>query len=233
MNGKEDVIRIYARRWPRLYRFIVLVFGPSSLYGFGPKRFLKKYPREGRCLNLGAGVQRIGPDVENVDIVAAPGVDIVADIHRIPLPDASVARIICDNVLEHVVEPAIAAREIFRLLEPGGIAYISTPFNYPFHAAPRDYQRWTASGLYELFREFDVVKIGVRSGPFSTLNVWLCYIVATIFCFGNEKLFWFLMNISIFLFFPVKFLDLPFLLIPQSIHSASVLYCVIRKNEKS
>lgn len=222
-------IRSFFRRWPRFYHFVANVFGPLSFLGMGPRGFLKKFPRTGRCLNLGAGVQYFGPEVENVDVAPAPEVHIVADIRRVPLPDGSVARIICNNVLEHVVDPRAAVQEIFRLLEPGGLAYISTPFLYPFHAAPNDYQRWTSAGFRVLFSDFEMVKLGTRAGPFSALNVWLCYTFATLLCFGSERLFWLLMNASIFLFFPVKLLDVFCMLIPQSIHSASIIYGVVRK----
>ena len=225
----QDGLRERLKSLPLFYRTMTVIFGPALLV-FGPGWFLKNFPRPGRCLNLGAGVRRLGPGVENIDIAPAPMVDIVADIAHLPIADASVARFVCDNVLEHVPDVEAAVREMHRILEPGGIGYVSTPFLYPVHASPSDFHRWTAPGLLMLFKDFELVKIGTRSGPFSTLNVWLCYTFATIFCLGSDKLFWLLVNASLFLFFPVKLLDLPLLLLPQSLHSASVFYLVVRKH---
>ena len=224
----KDGLRERLKSLPLFYRAMTVVFGPALLV-FCPGWFLQRFPRPGRCLNLGAGVRRLGPGVENIDIAPAPMVDIVADIAHLPIPDASVARFVCDNVLEHVPDVEAAVREMLRILEPGGLGYVSTPFLYPFHASPSDFRRWTAPGLRLLFKDFEMLALGTRSGPFSALNVWLCYTFATCFCVGNDRLFWLLVNASLFLFFPVKLLDLPFLLLPQSLHSASVFYCVVRK----
>ncbi len=42
------------------------------------------------------------------------------------LPDAHYTRIICSHVLEHV-DDAMALAEMFRMLRPGGIAFLATP----------------------------------------------------------------------------------------------------------
>ncbi len=41
----------------------------------------------------------------------------------IPLPDASVDRVLCKNVLEYVPDPALTIAEFARVLKPGGIAH--------------------------------------------------------------------------------------------------------------
>ncbi len=56
----------------------------------------------------------------------ADGVDLVLDIERIDLPDASIDVLICSHVLEHVDDKA-AIREIHRILRPGGCALILVP----------------------------------------------------------------------------------------------------------
>lgn len=50
----------------------------------------------------------------------------VLDITDIDLPDASYTRIICNHVLEHV-DDAAALSELFRILAPGGMAFLTTP----------------------------------------------------------------------------------------------------------
>ncbi len=224
-NGLKE----YFKRWPRFYYFVFDFFGPVYFGGLGPKHFLEKYPFDGDCYNLGAGARRIAPEVYNVDITKYQSVDIVADISDLPLKDASVGRIICDQVLEHVENPDKVVQEIFRVLKPGEYAYVSLPFMYPFHASPSDFQRYTHIGLQRILASGDVQEVGVRSGPFSTLTTYLCYVFASLFSFGNVRLYWFLVLISTFIFFPIKFLDVIGNRLPFAIHMASVLYCVVRK----
>lgn len=52
--------------------------------------------------------------------------DLVLDIERIDLPDASADLIICSHVLEHV-DDSRALAEMFRVLSPGGVAVLLAP----------------------------------------------------------------------------------------------------------
>jgi SAM-dependent methyltransferase len=222
-------LKEFFKRWPRFYYFVFDFFGPVYFGGLGSRAFLERYPLDGLCLNLGSGARRIAPGVVNIDMTTYDAVDVVADITRLPYGDSTVARIICDQVLEHVVHPKEVVGEIHRVLKPGGYAYISMPFMYPFHASPSDYQRYTHVGLRHLLKDFEVVDLGVRCGPFSTLTVYLCYFVASLLSFGNERLYWILVYATTFLFFPIKFLDVIGNHLPFAIHMAAVPYCVVRK----
>ncbi len=217
------------KKWPRFYCFVTDFFGPVYFSGLSPKAFAKKYAVDGKKLNLGSGPRIISSEFINVDLSSYPGVDIVADISNVPVGDNTVSMVVCDNVLEHVKNPEAVARELYRMLKPGAVAYISTPFFYPFHSSPSDYRRWTHEGLRLLFKDFETVDLGCRAGPFSVLNVYLCYLFALIFSFGSDKLFWVLVDVSIFIFFPIKFLDIIFNYWPNSIYLASTFYCVIKK----
>jgi hypothetical protein len=61
--------------------------------------------------------------------------------------------VIADQVLEHVREPAKAARNIHAMVADGGYAMIATPFLFRVHARPHDYNRWTESGLRQLLTD--------------------------------------------------------------------------------
>jgi SAM-dependent methyltransferase len=72
------------------------------------------------------------------------GGDIVAKgaAESLPLPDESQDLVFFDNVLEHVEAPITSLSEIFRVLKPGGITYLTTTNrhhisltgdNYEFH----------------------------------------------------------------------------------------------------
>lgn len=228
-DQSNDFIREFFKRWPPFYYLVATVFGPIWLTGLSPKQFLRKYKLSGLVVNLGSGPRRIGEGVVNIDSTPYEEVDTVADITLLPLESGSVSRIVCDNVLEHVPEADKAVAEILRVLKPGGVAYISTPFLYPFHSSPSDYHRWSRQGLVHLFRNFSVLEIGVRGGIMSAFTVMLCYVIPGILSFGSGKLYWFLVNVSLFIFFPIKFLDIVFNMLPFSSNTASVFYCVVEK----
>ena len=52
---------------------------------------------------------------------------LAANIYELPFADRTIDRILCTEVLEHLVDPRKAAREIERVLKPGGRVVISVP----------------------------------------------------------------------------------------------------------
>ena len=222
-------IRNFFKRWPKFYFFIATTFGPLMFSGLSAKRFLVKFPREGKTLNLGSGPRYIASDVINVDIHQYAGVSIVADACSVPLPDNSVARIISDNVLEHVDNPVKAVAEMYRLLESGGYLYVVTPFLYPYHSSPNDFTRWTTEGLKGLLSDFEFVESGVRAGAFSALTVNLNHLFATVFSFGSTRLYSLLLNLVMFITFPIKLPDIFFNHTPNADTMAALIYVVVRK----
>src|SRR5688572_23883978 len=57
------------------------------------------------------------------------GVDVHADITRLPFATGTFDAVICSHVLEHVPDDARAMRELFRVLKRGGEALIQVPLN--------------------------------------------------------------------------------------------------------
>jgi SAM-dependent methyltransferase len=49
---------------------------------------------------------------------------LLADVHRIPLPDGSVNLVISRGSIPFWKDPAVALKEIYRVLAPGGMAYV-------------------------------------------------------------------------------------------------------------
>ena len=94
-----------------------------------------------------------------LEVAPGPGVDVVGDVHDIPRPDASFDVVICTEVLEHCHDPQRAVDEMARVLRPGGVCVLSTRFLYPYHAAPKDYFRFTDDGLRHLLRAFAEVEV--------------------------------------------------------------------------
>ncbi|MDP2655099.1 MAG: methyltransferase domain-containing protein [bacterium] len=78
-------------------------------------------------LNLGCGSD-IKDGWVNLNIVHLPGVDVVHDIEKLPLPfaDNSFNEILCQDILEHV-EYIPILKDIYRILVPGGSVRIRVP----------------------------------------------------------------------------------------------------------
>ena len=87
--------------------------------------------------------------------------DIIGDCLALPIQDNSLDYVICTEVLEHVANPWDAMGEIYRIVKPGGVALLTSPFLWPYHGTQRyaDYWRMTADGWRVLCRGFTAVKV--------------------------------------------------------------------------
>lgn len=82
---------------------------------------------ESNKLNIGCG-NHILPGWVNLDISALPGVDVVHDIEKLPLPfsDNRFTEVLCQDILEHV-EYIPILREVLRIMTHGGVLKIRVP----------------------------------------------------------------------------------------------------------
>jgi SAM-dependent methyltransferase len=109
------------------------------------------------------------------DIYPSRLTQLVADAHQIPLCNESVDGVVVQAVLEHVLDPAAVAAEIFRVLKPGGLVYAETPFMQQVHEGAYDFTRFTELGHRWLWRHFDEVYRDVIGGPGLSLYWSACY----------------------------------------------------------
>jgi len=73
---------------------------------------------------------------------------IAAAGERLPFADASFEVVLCDNVVDHAEDPALIARELSRVLAPGGLLYFTVNFHHAIYsAAARLHAAWNAAGL--------------------------------------------------------------------------------------
>lgn len=73
--------------------------------------------------------------------------DVFGDARQLPFRAEAFDSVLMLHVLEHVPDPDMAVAEAVRVLRSGGCLIVETPFVYPVHDAPFDFQRWTPSGL--------------------------------------------------------------------------------------
>jgi SAM-dependent methyltransferase len=74
------------------------------------------------------------------------------DLCEKPLALAAFDIVIVEQVLEHVLWPYKAVRNVFEMLRPGGIFLVTTPFLVRMHE-PVDCSRWSELGLKNLLIE--------------------------------------------------------------------------------
>lgn len=106
----------------------------------------------GMALDCGAGFRTFrSENLIQTEIAAYPNVDILAVNQALPFKDNSFDAILSLDVLEHVTDPFAGARELARVLKPGGILFINLPFLQPEHGYPHHYFNATRMGLRQLF----------------------------------------------------------------------------------
>lgn len=217
------------KRVPGLYYVAWNIFCPVLVSRRGLCKLSKLLPENALVINLGSGPRRIRKNWINVDVVPFEHVDIVADAAYLPFRDNSVDAIVNESLFEHVAHPALVAREVERVLKPGGILYTSVPFLTPYHASPDDFTRWTKSGLEKHFSGLSKVADGVDAGPWSALLVFLAYWLGVIFSFGSRRYAPTLAFFFMIILGPLKIFDFIFSRMPGAEAVAAQLYFIGRK----
>ncbi len=98
--------------------------------------------------------------------------DIVGDLHRIPLKNASVDGVLSVVTLEHLHSPWLAMAEMARVTRPGGRSFFVVPFLWEAHQKPNDFLRFTRYGFTKLAEEagFRVELMVSMGGLFRVLH---------------------------------------------------------------
>lgn len=110
-------------------------------------------------LDVNGRIERRG-DWYGIDMQPGPNVDDVINSHHLyNLGDLSFECVVCSDMLEHDDAPWETAKEIYRVLKPGGAVIVTVPgIGFKRHDFPSDYWRFTAAGLKALFKDFTTVE---------------------------------------------------------------------------
>ncbi|QEL15954.1 methyltransferase domain-containing protein [Limnoglobus roseus] len=125
----------------------------------------------GFVLDCGAGLRPVYYDnVVNFDICPYPTTDVRGVGERLPFKDGVFQAVFSFAVLEHVRDPFACAKEIMRVLVPGGRLYCVVPFLQPLHGYPHHYFNMSHEGLRSLFE--DGMEIKRQEVPPSGQPIW-------------------------------------------------------------
>jgi uncharacterized protein YbaR (Trm112 family)/SAM-dependent methyltransferase len=126
------------------------------------------------ALDFGCGYQALDdPNIVRMDACLHPYADVVGDVHHLPFRDGSVHLAFGGAVFEHLRDPWQAARELARVLTPGGFLYADWNFVFAYHGYPAHYFNASRDAVRETFGAvLDVVEVGVApfQGPGAALR---------------------------------------------------------------
>jgi SAM-dependent methyltransferase len=151
----------------------------------------------GRVLDVGCGrkpyrklfpaTAYVGLEIDTPENRARNWADAFYQGESFPFPDQSFDNVVCNQVLEHVFQPDLFLREVYRVVKPGGNMLISVPFAWDEHEQPRDYARYSSFGLRYLLENagFQVIEQRKLSADvrvlFQLINAYLYKVLCTRF----------------------------------------------------
>ena len=136
------------------------------LYRDFHRQLLESCP-EGRVLDIGGGtahIKEFRPDTMSTDIQLFPGIDVVADAHRLPFRNEFFAGVVMLDVLHHLERPIEFLKEASRVLKPGGRLAMIEPAMTPL--ARRFYNRFHEEPVDMNADPFAPVAINPDRDPF-------------------------------------------------------------------
>jgi SAM-dependent methyltransferase len=107
-----------------------------------------------------------------LDMRPGPGVQIAADVERLPFADASVGTVLALSTFEHVPRFWRGFEEIRRVLRPDGALVVTCPFYFHIHAYPSDYWRFTPEAIKLMLTDYPSKIVGWHGPKTRPSSVW-------------------------------------------------------------
>lgn len=147
----------------------------------GIDRFIAPYVTSGvRILNAGCGNRRYGMNCLNVDISPRKNVDLAWDLNEaLPSHIGTFSVVVCVAVLQYCRDPQQVVKNLYAVLEPGGVLYLSAPWVQQVCFDTHDLYRFSDVGLRYLVENagftIKTVLPGIRPG---SALAWLAWEIA-------------------------------------------------------
>jgi len=191
-------------------------------------------------LVIGAGVLGSGhstlfahPEIRLIetDVKLYQRIVLACDAHELPFDNASFDGVVCQAVLEHVLDPYQCVQEIHRVLKQCGLVYAETPFMQQVHGGRYDFTRFTDLGHRRLFRRFEEIDRGAVCGPGMALAWAVQYFLLS---FAESKTMRDIIEASTRItLFPLKYWDYYLIDKRATLDAASGYYFLGRKSENT
>lgn len=146
-----------------------------SAHFYGPviDNFFDSLGPDAMILDAGAGFRSVPrKNVVHLEIYDYPSTDVLGVGQDLPFRDNTFDGALSLAVLEHVDDPFRCARELIRVVKPGGRIMAIVPFLQAEHGYPSHYFNCTRFGLQRLFASTNVVShfMEISNHPIHTLN---------------------------------------------------------------
>jgi SAM-dependent methyltransferase len=138
----------------------------------------------GLVLDFGAGhtpKELLRSNVVYLDAVQYQWTDLVCTRVRLPFRDHTFDAIVSQAVFEHLQDPHHTARELYRILRPGGTIHLDTAFMQPLHGDPWHYFNMTQHGLRQVMAPFEEIRCGMKSYQFPSAGLLMQFEAITPF----------------------------------------------------
>ncbi len=162
--------------------------------------------------SFGGGIVNLGETILhkmiNLDIRITPLTNVIGDAIALPFLNNQFDGVIIQATLQYTKNPVLVAKEIYRVLKPGGYVYVEAPFFEPFYPNHNDKYRFTKTGLQTLFEEFQEIECKINQGPTSTFTTALVEFGTILLSFNSTLIYKVALTILRWLFSPLKYLDI-------------------------
>ena len=166
--SNKSILRIFQLEIFKKFKFEgeIIEFGASEMVNKNFCNFISK-----NCRITYSNINPSNKEYLNIDLQKKISLEIKYDC------------IVIFNVLEHLLDPNLALRNLSTICKKNGMIIGSTPFLFRVHGAPKDYSRFTKDHLIELlksnnFKNIEIIELG--TGPFlaciSLLRSYLKYL---------------------------------------------------------
>ena len=123
----------------------------------------------------------------------------------VPFKNDTFDLVLAAQVIEHSINPWKFCDELQRVTKKEGLLQIEAPQNFPYHAEPYDFFRFTFTGFISLFKKCEVVECQITEGNASIVAVSFSNYLINIF--SNRYLRGFVLLVSRFLFGWLKYFE--------------------------